>query len=318
MKLARGKGLLNDSILKSKKSSNVPGVEAPEKKGFKDKKTIKKNGADKAFLETNALQRKALENSPVQVTILQRPETKEAALYNLARFNGVPLTELCAKNGLLLPVKSENSSRKACRELDLDAVKDNETLGISNLKGGYNSVVAPKFPNRLSRRHSSFEKVSEGLEAMTDLEPSCFHKVQKSSLTSDVTPVKAPNESVLLSSEETLPVDVPEFSSDDLSKSLWAAESLAEKWAGPCYTASPPPSSLPIPKFRLQRQSSSALEVGSSDQCEGLSLKYASASFLKERVPIVSGHSSEEVKHVEMDTAMATKDLRRILHLDFS
>uniref|UniRef100_A0A0E0K915 Uncharacterized protein n=1 Tax=Oryza punctata TaxID=4537 RepID=A0A0E0K915_ORYPU len=86
--------------------------------------------------------------------------------------------------------------------------------------------------------------------------------------------------------------------------------SRPELWAGPAFSNSPPPSSLPIPKFSLHQKRSVSLELppaGRSDDVEvPLHAKSAPSS------PTAgSGVSFFSVS----DTAIATENLRRILHL---
>ncbi|KAL0302109.1 UNVERIFIED_CONTAM: hypothetical protein Sangu_2502500 [Sesamum angustifolium] len=88
--------------------------------------------------------------------------------------------------------------------------------------------------------------------------------------------------------------------------------SLSERWAGPAYSNSPPPSSLPIPRFSMHPKRTVSLDfptVASDIDLRPVA-KSAPASPTRERSPSPS---------CLFDTAdSATKTLRRILNLDIT
>ncbi|KAL5702260.1 hypothetical protein ACHQM5_027497 [Ranunculus cassubicifolius] len=93
---------------------------------------------------------------------------------------------------------------------------------------------------------------------------------------------------------------------------LFNSESCcSELWAGPTYCNSPPPSSLPIPKFSMRRNRSVSpeLPVKSFEVMLPPMSKSAPTSPRRE--------SSTFRNNCFFSDAFATKDLRRILHLDF-
>ncbi|KAJ7540863.1 hypothetical protein O6H91_10G034000 [Diphasiastrum complanatum] len=102
------------------------------------------------------------------------------------------------------------------------------------------------------------------------------------------------------------------------------ANSPSEKWAGPAYANSPPPSSLPLPNFPHQRlRTALSMEIftleGDSDGNINSSLRSCSLSAPSSprRSPVFSEvPSGPESFCNQRDTAFATKDLRRILNLD--
>lgn len=81
-------------------------------------------------------------------------------------------------------------------------------------------------------------------------------------------------------------------------------------WAGPAYSNSPPPSSLPIPKFTLKQERSDSLEfpILTSDIKKQPISKSAPTSPKRDQFHCPS--------HFLLRNEAATKDLRRILHLD--
>lgn len=85
--------------------------------------------------------------------------------------------------------------------------------------------------------------------------------------------------------------------------------SCPERWAGPAYSSSPAPSSLPLPKFSLLNQKMS------SPDCSLLSAEGCNTKLTQ---PPESGSvcASPGVPRGELDVASATKSLRRMLKLE--
>lgn len=88
--------------------------------------------------------------------------------------------------------------------------------------------------------------------------------------------------------------------------------SYSELWAGPAYSNSPPPSSLPMPKFSVPPKRTVSLELPSSEPDVHLHQVSRSAPPSPKREHAIYGRN---VFH-SADYASATKDLRRILNLD--
>ncbi|XP_004290612.1 PREDICTED: uncharacterized protein LOC101301058 [Fragaria vesca subsp. vesca] len=86
--------------------------------------------------------------------------------------------------------------------------------------------------------------------------------------------------------------------------------SFSELWAGPAYSNSPPPSSLPIPKFSVRPKRTVSLELPSSVSAIEMHpiAKSAPASPTRE-------HSSSK-RDLFHNADSATRTLRRILNLD--
>ncbi|OMP05087.1 hypothetical protein COLO4_09066 [Corchorus olitorius] len=84
----------------------------------------------------------------------------------------------------------------------------------------------------------------------------------------------------------------------------------SELWAGPAYSNSPPPSSLPIPKFSLRAKRTVSLDLPASDPVIDVhpTAKSAPASPTRELSPSVA--------ELFRSADSATKTLRRILNLD--
>lgn len=88
----------------------------------------------------------------------------------------------------------------------------------------------------------------------------------------------------------------------------------SELWAGPAYSNSPPPSSLPIPKFSTKPKRTVSLEspsVSASDvDLFTLIMKSAPTS------PASDSHGCFQMEFLNSRDDSATKTLRRILNLD--
>lgn len=89
--------------------------------------------------------------------------------------------------------------------------------------------------------------------------------------------------------------------------------SFSERWAGPAYSNSPPPSSLPIPKFSIRPKRTVSLDLPSSASDIDFHpiAKSAPTSPTRERSP-------SPVDLFDDGVDSATKTLRRILNLDLT
>ncbi|GJN09014.1 hypothetical protein PR202_ga26980 [Eleusine coracana subsp. coracana] len=83
-----------------------------------------------------------------------------------------------------------------------------------------------------------------------------------------------------------------------------------ELWAGPGFSNSPPPSSLPIPKFSLHQKRSVSLEFPPTNRSDGEDVRVNAKS-----APSSPTAGSGACLFSGSDTAIATENLRRILHL---
>ncbi|KAL6649258.1 hypothetical protein ACP70R_013482 [Stipagrostis hirtigluma subsp. patula] len=84
-----------------------------------------------------------------------------------------------------------------------------------------------------------------------------------------------------------------------------------ELWAGPGFCNSPPPSSLPIPKFSLHQKRSVSLEFPPGDRSDEEEVPVHAKS-----APSSPTAGSGASLFSDSDTAIATENLRRILHLE--
>lgn len=117
-----------------------------------------------------------------------------------------------------------------------------------------------------------------------------------------------------LNKSSSVPVPIDFEVGSGKGRSLFCDEfSYSELWAGPAYSNSPPPSSLPIPKFFVQPKRTVSLDLPASSVSEmKLQPVARSAPPSPKREHNISGRN---LFH-SADYATATKDLRRILNLD--
>jgi hypothetical protein len=86
-----------------------------------------------------------------------------------------------------------------------------------------------------------------------------------------------------------------------------------ELWAGPSFSNSPPPSSLPIPVFSLHQKRSVSLEFPPADRSGGEDVLVHAKS-----APSSPAAGSGVSFFNDCGTAIATENLRRILHLNIA
>ncbi|XP_062200685.1 uncharacterized protein LOC133903361 [Phragmites australis] len=86
--------------------------------------------------------------------------------------------------------------------------------------------------------------------------------------------------------------------------------SRPELWAGPAFSNSPPPSSLPIPKFSLRQKRSISLELPPVERSDDVEVRQHAKSAPSSPV----GGSGYDFFN-NNETAIATENLRRILQL---
>ena len=87
--------------------------------------------------------------------------------------------------------------------------------------------------------------------------------------------------------------------------------SRPELWAGPAFSNSPPPSSLPIPNFSLHQKRSVSLELLPADRSDNVEVPLHA----KSAPSSPTAGSGVNFFSDDSDTAIATENLRRILHL---
>lgn len=90
----------------------------------------------------------------------------------------------------------------------------------------------------------------------------------------------------------------------------------SELWAGPAYSNSPPPSSLPIPKFSVKPKRTVSLELPSVSAADIDLLTIVAKSAPPS--PTRDHHKGSRRDMFNRDDEFATKTLRRILNLDMA
>lgn len=118
------------------------------------------------------------------------------------------------------------------------------------------------------------------------------------------------------------------LSLDDIGKQVCAVSPclhMTENWAGPAYSNSPPPSSLPLPKFSMRQLRSVSLELPLSNNDEFGGAGTAATIPGSHSAPSSPTRDAPEyspprakMQGFSSDAASATKNLRRMLNLDFN
>lgn len=109
-----------------------------------------------------------------------------------------------------------------------------------------------------------------------------------------------------------------EINTSNEVSSISPPPSPTENWAGPAYSNSPAPSSLPFPKFSMRQMRSVSLELPStsSEFSDALRTEALCASSWSEPTSPSREVAPVVVQGFVADVASATKNLKRILHLD--
>ncbi|PIA44951.1 hypothetical protein AQUCO_01700493v1 [Aquilegia coerulea] len=105
------------------------------------------------------------------------------------------------------------------------------------------------------------------------------------------------------------------FKASNLEKSFSDDFSYSELWAGPAYSNSPPPSSLPIPKFSLRQKRSVSLELPVRELGIKIHPVAKSAPTSPRGGSCPSPNSFMRSTASAIKDIAATKDLRRILNI---
>lgn len=114
----------------------------------------------------------------------------------------------------------------------------------------------------------------------------------------------------------SVPIPINSKVDSSTKKSVFSDElSYSELWAGPAYSNSPPPSSVPIPKFFVPPKRTVSLDLPSSTVSE-ITLHPIARSAPPSPKREQNG-SARSLFH-STDYASATKDLCRILNLDMT
>lgn len=138
------------------------------------------------------------------------------------------------------------------------------------------------------------------------------HCVNKKSSSASKVEDGKPVKKNMKSSSSPIPIDFK--SAGSMKERRFCDNScFSELWAGPTYSNSPPPSSLPIPKFSMKPKRTVSLELPVCDRdiCFEHLAKSAPASPTREM------DRSSSISFLKDDDS-ATKTLRRILNLDIT
>ncbi|MCO5568167.1 hypothetical protein L7F22_021863 [Adiantum nelumboides] len=293
-------GFRKKITITNSRSSNSKAGSNPENSKSTSKQFQDGSLSGGQYKETNARIRKSLErrNSakgdfekvemktdfPV-ITILQRPKTNEAAVELFAKFfkSG---TQQCLGHSDGMEAMSIKSKK----------------LGVVSNDGESEDPYAGEELSESESSDGSIQKIVSNLSSASSVEYSSdveqFSLVGAGDITGPIegrTPLVGDN---LLASK----APVLEVGCEELSP--W------ERWAGPSYINSPPPSALPLPRFSKKHLKVVAYENTCAERMEEIN-QPSSIS------PLYSSLTRQRYLNINSDAvATATKDLKRILNLD--
>lgn len=144
---------------------------------------------------------------------------------------------------------------------------------------------------------------------------------KRSRPTSSTSPLKRPSSSVkssdnlknVIRSVKSVSIPIGKASCHSrISHSLNDCLQFSERWAGPTYSNSPPPSSLPIPKFSMKPKRSVSLDLQTSVP----DIHFHPVALSAPASPTREWSPSPEDMFDQDDSHFATEALRRILNLD--
>ncbi|KAL2644804.1 hypothetical protein R1flu_012391 [Riccia fluitans] len=339
------------------------------------------------------------------ITILQRPQTKESAVENLAKITGIPVESLQTSKPNRFPQQSSAESTRKDVDLVQSSVSADEAQEVVGSPRGSESGSSctskgrpgsPKGGKKKSVRADSSrasgfrEKVGKGTSGHSSYPTRTYVEKEEKSKAEDrreASPVSAPSsrenigatktfllspgflnlspedyssaqslsstkskkssagnipstegvhkpndelvvKHVVLKSDSFRDVHRRSESCDVICLSSSPPTAAAERWAGPAYTNSPPPSNLPFPTFPTQRAKSSLTGASLACLVDPLNpdmgpMKSSSAPSSPTRVSTAffserRTEPREDIKGLapRVDPYSATKDLRRILNLD--
>lgn len=134
-------------------------------------------------------------------------------------------------------------------------------------------------------------------------------------------------ENSLVTEGELLIGDNRSCGNDDIRKEVCAVSPslyATENWAGPAYTNSPSPHSLPVPRFSMQEMRSASLdlppnpannELNEGDLPSSHSAPPSPTRDAHQFSPLLPPRQMLQGRALSLDADFATKDLRRILNL---
>eukprot|EP01018_Ginkgo_biloba_P026877 Gb_17726 [translate_table: standard] len=340
----------NNKITGGKKAHNVGRNGSEKQVSGAPRKAAEKNIVKKVV---SAMKNARIDNSSESkgITILKRPPKAEAAVKNLAKAFGVlAFTE----------DKNVGDNRNGVSESHTLHGNPNFPHAVGNNLEGQSGCNICKYPCpenggtdhhdarhcncsmadrvlstpdvRGRRKKESGRDLSVNTSVLNEGEfnsKECGHAslVEKKAPMKEWRPVENHLEPEGGSKEGMFLAAMGAVSFDDIGKEIFAvspSRPLTENWAGPAYCNSPPPSSLPFPKFSMRQMRSVSLELpfASDDFTEAviaaaLPGSQSAPSSPTRDVPAPTPPRGK-LQGFCLDVASATKDLRQLLNLDFN
>lgn len=181
--------------------------------------------------------------------------------------------------------------------------------------GGYKEVKYRVFPQEAGILRTPAKTPTGNKRASSNLQKTPSPSVRKSQSGVSVSKQLKGGGAVKTSATTITPIRIS-FKADDTNKKGVFGHrcSGSELWAGPAYSYSPPPSSLPIPSFSVRPKRSVSLTLPDRVVSD-LDLNLAAKSAPSSPTSDLSKCSSGELFY---SADSATKTLRRILNLDIA
>lgn len=282
-----------------------PSVEEGRTLGQRKEVEGKRVGKGRQFEKSKKNASSKVVDFPPSFTILQRPKTKEAADELIASFLG-EVASLTPNNGIskldnLFTTKEH--APPSCNAMELE-VPSTDSGSEDSIDGDWNPPIIGSAKINYPAAHGSDLVTKRGSSRVTRRRSQEHVDTQVIDLVTG------------RSDEVTFEVQI---GNGEMEVDKWFSSVGTERWAGPAYSNSPPPSSLPLPKFSTKLTKSWPSESSPVDLKFEVSV-VSSPSACTSSAPRTS-HSLRSWMPVyesegARDVAFATENLRRILNLD--
>lgn len=226
------------------------------------------------------------------VTILQRPKNEEAAAELFAKFFQKSAEQDVVVNEEWVDHMSENMQNFLEMTLESKIERQSSTGGLSD------SEALEDMPcQTISSPCRTSDAPGPVVNMCTGVPPSCPTACSTLVTQSDVEILRASNGAL----------------KDFMCESVGEELAPWERWAGPSYINSPPPSALPLPRFSRKHSKIESLDIECLEEIVSDQVSTPPSSLS----PLYASFSGQRQLVINSDAVVsATKDLKRILNLD--
>ncbi|KAJ7533271.1 hypothetical protein O6H91_13G040200 [Diphasiastrum complanatum] len=293
---------VTDDARKSTSSRTKAFSVKPDLQSTKHKKAAKKRSADDKFFDISVTLKQSNDASSTESNRYQNLQTKEilqnfSKIANVVSFHGISPPEGTESVSSTASTADDNAHPRASVKKFVLMKSAGEIRSSKE-----QTLIRPTFGKKHKHQFGNVACAKEQLAADEKKFPvSDFLDFE------DFYDVSSPLQKQTRRHTSIFPTG-RKITDDHIFRSpLYSASPyLSEHWAGPGYTISPAPSCLPIPRFPFQKEKTATNAAFKYDDVS----EHAPATF-----PLYTlGQESRST----IDTEIATKDLRRMLHLDLS